>query len=384
MKSNNKLGLCPIVEEKFCTGCSACMNICSKGAITMKENAIGHILPFVSQELCIDCGICSKVCPSIDNSDILNKIDHVYAAWARDVEEHNSSTSGGVSAVIARYIVQSGGVVYGCASLAGGKVEHIRIDSEEDLFKIKGSKYVQSEINFTYKAVKFDLKNRKKVLFTGAPCQVAGLKKFLMKDYENLYTMDLICHGVPSQKLLKDHISYLGFNLNDIDRISFREGGYYLALWEGRKAVYKQDDMHDLFYSGFNDSLFSRESCVNCKYTKIKRTGDITMADFHKLGVDVPFKLNTEGNVSLLTVNTRKGGELFDLVKDRFVIDKRTIEEAIKGNPQLTKPCIRKSDYNKFVRIYSQRGYEYACKRVMWLRLIKNQILSVMYRIKAL
>lgn len=380
--TSGKYGLCAIVEEQDCTGCSACMNVCPKGAITMEENPIGHILPFIHEYKCVDCNLCRKVCPSIDNLSLLNPIQKVYAAWARNKEEHASSTSGGVSAVASLNVILNGGGVYGCASLPGCQFEHVRINNLEDLQKIKGSKYVQSNIGMIFKSVKEDLKTGKKVLFTGTPCQIAGLKKYLCKDYSNLYTIDLVCHGVPSQKLLKEHIKYVGFSLYDIDRVSFREGGCLLALWKNGSCLYIKDDMHDLFYSGFYDSLFLRESCVNCKYSLSKRPGDLTMGDFRKLGREIPFSEKTDGNISLLTVNTKKGSVFLEEIKSNLYIYERSLGEAIKGNPQLCHPSVRKSNYQTFKRLYAKYGYGRACKQTMVMRLIKNFILSLMYKLR--
>lgn len=375
--NTQKYGLCPIVSEKDCTGCSACMNICPKEAITMGENKVGHILPFIEKDKCIDCNLCRKICPSNHSQAFLKQMHKVFAAWAVDKDEHSSSSSGGVSAVLSRYFIENNGVVYGCASLPGGDVRHIRIDSLNDLNKIKGSKYVQSEIGFIYRSVREDLNNGLRVLFTGTPCQIAGLCSFLGKDYPNLYTADLVCHGVPSMRLLKDHIKHIGHELAEVDRISFREGGYYLKLWRDDRPIYSKDDMHDLYYSGFNDCLYMRESCTNCRYARKERCADITMADYHKLGIELPFEIETEGNVSLLSINTYKGNELMKYVEDRLRLFERPIEEAIKGNPRLQKPCVRKSNYSKFTKLYQRYGYAKAAKRVMMVRFLKNKILTL-------
>lgn len=378
--NNRKYGFMPIVSEEDCTGCSSCMNICNQKAITMRENTIGHLLPYIEESLCVDCGLCRKICPSLKQKGFFNPINKVYAAWAKDNKEHQTSTSGGVSAVFANFIIEKDGIVYGCGCLPGVKIEHIRISSKQDLNKIKGSKYVQSDINYIYKSVKKDLLEGKSVLFTGTPCQCAGLRSYLQRPYDNLFIIDIICHGVPSQKLLKDHIHYLGYNNTDIERVTFREGGYYLTLWRSGKVIYKKDDMHDLYYSGFNDSLFLRESCIHCKYSNVDRVGDITMGDFHKLGKLQPFEYKLQGNVSLITVNSNKGLLLLEEAKERFMLFERTLKEAILGNPQLQKPSVRKSNYNKFIRLYSRYGYERASKQTMIVRLIKNIVLSLMYK----
>ncbi|MDD3416049.1 MAG: Coenzyme F420 hydrogenase/dehydrogenase, beta subunit C-terminal domain [Lachnospiraceae bacterium] len=383
MTYTSNLNVCSIVEEKDCTGCSACMNICNHAAIQMVENEIGHILPAIDTEKCVDCSLCKKVCPSLNNKGLFKPIVKTYAAWAKDSEEHKTSTSGGVSSVLSRYVIKAGGVVYGCTCQRGCIIEHIRVEKVEELWRLKGSKYVQSNINNSYRKAEQDLKNGRIVLFTGTPCQIAGFKSFLRKDYSNLYTADIVCHGVPSQRLLFDHVESLGFKTIDIENVCFREeAGYYLTLKIDNKIVYRKNDLHDLYYSGFNDSLFSRKSCITCKYAQSNRSSDITMGDFHKLGRTITFDVQLEGNVSLLTVNSERGATILEEVRADFQLYERTFDEALSGNPQLRMPSVRKGDYENFVSLYTKFGYKMAALWSLRLRLLKNIILTIIYKIK--
>lgn len=187
-----------IVESKFCTGCAACVNSCPNDALIMWENEVGHLFPAVDTNKCIECGLCERICPSIN--EISGKLPNkTFASWAKDINEHNSSTSGGIAAVLSRHMIAKGGIVYGCVCNPGGLIFHQRIDKESELSKLKGSKYVQSEIGNAFRLVNEDLKRGKQVLFIGTPCQIAGLRNSVKKD-ENLVLVDLVCHGVPPPK----------------------------------------------------------------------------------------------------------------------------------------------------------------------------------------
>ena len=187
-----------ICKKNECTGCGLCVNKCPKSCISMHvDDKLGHIYPIINQSLCIDCGICYNICPT---NYPLEKHEPItaYAGWDKNIEEYKSSTSGGAASAISRYIIRKGGVVYGCAMLPGINVKHIRITKETEICKLKGSKYVQSNTYNVYNETLKDLKEGKDVLFIGTPCQTAAIKKIAEKHDKNLFTVDLICHGVPS------------------------------------------------------------------------------------------------------------------------------------------------------------------------------------------
>ena len=192
-----------ICQKDKCTGCYACYNICPKKAISLKEDDFGFIYPQVDKEKCINCGLCKKICPQINSKLKMLQPNKVYAVYSNDNKVREKSTSGGVATIISKAILIQNGVVYGAANLFDKKeFEYIRIDDAKNLYMIQGSKYVHCYVKNAYTNAKEDLLKGKKVLFIGTPCQIAGLKAFLIKDYENLYTIDIICHGVPGQKLL--------------------------------------------------------------------------------------------------------------------------------------------------------------------------------------
>lgn len=196
--------ICPI--EK-CTGCQACYNTCKHGAIKMMPDGCGFIYPMIDNDECINCGLCKRSCP-VNEKTLLLYPQSCYAATLKSDADLYASASGGAATAFMRTVISDGGVVYGCTGEDVYNVHHVRIDSLSDIDRLRGSKYVQSQIGDAYIKVKKDLKEEKPVLFIGTPCQIAGLQAFLRKDYTNLITVDLVCHGVPSQKMLNENIHY--------------------------------------------------------------------------------------------------------------------------------------------------------------------------------
>ena len=215
-----------LFKNKFdCCGCEACANVCSKGAISMQEDENGFRYPLIDNSKCIDCGLCRKVC-AFQNIEETNCAKDVYVAASKDDEQILKSASGGIFAVIAKEVIEKGGIVCGSALMVKNNkvcVEHILIDSIKDISKLQGSKYVQSNINDCYKRIKQLLADGRIVLFSGTPCQCSGLKGFLRKPYDNLYIIDIICHGVPNQRFLNDYIEYKHPSKTEVSGFAFRD-----------------------------------------------------------------------------------------------------------------------------------------------------------------
>ena len=223
-----------ICSKDNCTGCFACYNICPKNAIEMIEDEYGNIYPKINKDKCSNCNLCKKICPSINMIDG-TKSSEVYAAYSKDKNLRKKSTSGGAATVFYQKVLDEAGIVYGaCNIFDNSKFKFIRIEKKEELYKVKGSKYVHCYIGDSYKYVKKDLESGKKVLFIATPCQIAGLRNYLINKYENLFLIDIICHGVPSQKVLFDDINSNKICREDINYISFRDdNGYYLRIFKG-------------------------------------------------------------------------------------------------------------------------------------------------------
>lgn len=364
-----------VCELSKCTGCFACANACPMDAIQMQPGKIGHLFPTITDK-CIECNKCINTCP-INNPVKLQQPQKTLAFWVKDDEEHHSSTSGGAAACITNYILEETGTVYGCASLPHGVIEHIRVDKKEDSFKLKGSKYVHSHINNSYRSIKADLKNGRKVLFIGLPCQVAGLRNYIGNDDNNLYAIDLICHGVPSQQVLFEYIGSLGIKRNEISVVAFREArGCYLTVKTSGRSLYHKHECKDLYYMAFNDNLCFRDSCFTCKYSVPKRVGDLTIGDFWGLGKRMPFNHDTHGNVSVVLVNNAKGRFLMEACANEYDAEERTLEEAIAGNHNLHSPSSSQNS-KKFSKLYGKVDIQTALRRCLLKRRMKALLIPI-------
>lgn len=371
--------ICP---KKKCTGCYACVNICNKNAIKIDRDEIGFSYPFINPALCVNCGLCISVCPN--NSDLpFNLPLKAIIANASDETEQKTSTSGGLASVFSRYIISHQGIVYGCSGIDGKNIRHIRVEHESGLFSLKGSKYVQSEIGETYRLVKNDLRIKRLVLFIGTPCQVAGLRSFLGKKYENLYTIDFVCHGVPSQQLLNDHISrYVSqgasysicFRKKNVDGHS-HYGVFIFPLSKAETIDRRYPD--DYYITGFLQGLFYRESCYECHYTRKERVSDITLGDYWDRENKCKSLKKRKYGLSMLMVNTAKGQFLFE--NCQHFIDYRSgeLSDFIKRNAQLAKPISKHIHYDNFQKEYLTKGFKDAAQKYLVndIKMIKRSLL---------
>lgn len=369
-----------ICEISKCTSCCACYNACPKHCITMDYDEFGFVHPKIHENECIKCNLCRNVCPAI------NKVEAAipktsYAAWALEASERNTSTSGGAAAVFSNYILENGGVVFG-ASMEDRAVKHIKITEKKDLYRLKGSKYVHSRIGDTYKEAKDELISGRKVLFIGTPCQIAGLKNYLRISYDELITADIICHGVPSEKMLKDYIKE-SLNIEDYDGISFRDSsGFNLKLLKGDKIISNLPMKESLYYLGFMKALFYNEACYECLYAKKKRISDVTLGDFWGLGAKEPFKHNTSAGVSVILLNTEKGELLLKACKDKMFLEERSIDEAVNGNSQLRAPSVKHKNHNLFKELYVKEGFSRAAQKSLQFDIGMNKFKAVLKKNK--
>lgn len=359
-------------NKNECCGCTACMNICPQKAIRMEKDEEGFLYPVVDKEKCIECGLCKKVCAFQKGYNVENRLEEVgvYATKNKSDEVRMHSASGGMFYAIAKYVLNKNGVVYGVVFDDWIHAIHVRTDSIDGIKKMMGSKYSQSELGEIYKEVKKDLKNEKLVLFTGTPCQVAGLNKFLQNiDKTNLILVDLVCHGTPSPYLFQDYIKFIEKNKKK-KIIGYYHRSKKIAWQQHTENIVYEDGKED--YTSrlsqtwkrlFGTTLFFRPSCYSCKYTNTKRTGDITIGDFW--GIEKYNKEFTDNKgVSLTLVNTIKGQKVFDEISKDLIINNRKIEEAIVKNPQLKQPInIDIDERNKFWNDYKTKGFKYIASK---------------------
>lgn len=346
-----------ICEKKKCTGCFACFNKCPKHAIKMIEDDNGFLYPQIDKNKCINCNLCKKICPRLSEIKLSTPLN-CFAMVRKDFNLRRKSTSGGAAAVFSEYILNNNGVVFGSA-VKNNKICHIRIDTIEKLELLRGSKYTHSYIECTFNEVLNDLKKEIPVLFIGTPCQVVGLKKFLVKEYSNLYTIDIICHGVPSQKYLIDELKESSDG--KFDSISFRDSNEYKLCVKNRsKIIYKKSLNDSNYYDGFMKGLLFRENCYSCPFSTIKRCSDMTIGDFWGIKDDSKFYVEKESGISLLLPITEKGMKLINENLDNIEIEERKIEEAIKGNSQLQTAVKMPKNYYKFKKDYVKLGFKKA------------------------
>lgn len=361
-----------ICDENSCLGCCACINICPKDAISMVENMYGSTIPKVNMEKCIVCNSCINVCPNNKNTE-KSRSDYAYAVWSKNDEDITYSSSGGAAAVFSRFILRNNGIVFG-AVFNDSTVKHIRVDNELELYKLRGSKYVQSQVGMVYRLVKKEVMDNTLVLFIGTPCQIAGLQNYLGKQYENLVTIDLICHGTPPKRYLQEYINNV-IKKNDVwNNVTFRgEKDFFLTVLNDNHILYQCKADEDLYFKAFLDGLIFRENCYQCKYACIDRVSDITIGDFwglDKTKLSHPYT----GKVSLVLLNSYKGKRLFNCCKEEFVWEKRNISEAL--NPQqgnLMQPSTKHIDRQIFIDNYNQIGFVKAVKKTRVGKIIRNE-----------
>lgn len=345
-------------NEYECSGCTACVNICAHDAIKMKENSEGFVFPVRDQNKCVDCRLCERVCP-FEHPVYKNSHPLVYAAYDR--MERGGSSSGGLFYTIASHVIRRGGIVFGSVYDENLKVKHVCARTLQEVQAMRGSKYVQSDLGSVFKNVRNELKKGTLVYFTGVGCQVAGLYAYLHKDYENLITSDIVCHGVPSQILFDIHLKYLNNKYNSkVKQYSFRDSRYWLirekAILVNGKQKYEYDGNMSPYLYAFGLGYTYRYSCFNCKFATVPRQGDISLADFWGIGETAP-SMDTSKGVSLVLVNNEKGEKVWNEVKSRLVFKRSTLEAAAKYNPNVVKPTKEPEFRKKFFEVLEQDGY---------------------------
>lgn len=331
------------IDYQKCTGCGACIQICPVGCIQFTEDIDGFRYPSINSSACLNCKKCESVCP-IKQELEHPKVTKAYACVSTNRRHLVKGTSGGAFGVIAEYVLNHDGIVYGCAFDKKLKAKHVRIASLKELHCLYGSKYVQSDINNSYAKVKDDLDKGRLVLFSGTPCQVAGLISFLGKPYDNLITIDIICHGVPSQAIFDKYLKWLSKKeKNTISHFSFRSknnngwslSGYY-ALGNAENRIVKPLYYFDhYYYFYFLEGLIYRESCYSCKYANMHRQSDITLGDLwgaEGLGLNI----DIDNGCSLVLLNSETALKLFD--KLSLDSEEISISDAINNNEQLRNP----------------------------------------------
>lgn len=358
-----------ITDPTKCCGCTARENICSHNAIIMQPDAMGFYYPIVDRDKCINCGLCEKICAFNDKYDVSLNLTNpeAYAVRHRDMHEVETSRSGAAFIAISNWIINHRGSVYGVGYGSHFHVMHKRAITKEQRNEFKGSKYVQSDMSGIFKQVKNDLRAGIPVLFSGTPCQTSGLNSYIGKKLRNnLYLVDIICHGVPSPYIWEDYLNYLEKKQNsEISSANFRDKQMF--GWKSHKETFIFNNNNGekvtpkYFTFSFYQHIIFRHSCEKCCFCNIRRPSDITLGDFWGWEKTDPEINRDDKGVSLVLCNTEKGQKLFEAAKHELDVIPAKIENCMQ--PNLSHPSGIHPLRNRFEKAYLQKGFEYAMKK---------------------
>jgi len=341
-----------INKNESCCGCGACEQICPQNCIELQCDEEGFLYPSINYEKCLSCGLCEESCPVNNTSSYSAHSSNaeLYAAYNKDEQARMNSSSGGIFSLFAEWILDHGGLIFGAAFDDDWTVHHVAIESKYALYKLQRSKYLQSRTEKTYLEVKRGLADGRLVLYTGTPCEIEGLKKYLKREYENLYTQDIICHGAPSPKLWKKYVEYREEKANaGLSEMSFRHKKvanktYAVQFKFANNVKYEQLAAKDIYTQMFLQNLCLRPSCYSCSFKKLNRVCDITLGDFWGCDEFYP-ELDDGKGCSLVVVHSEKGRELFDTIRNKIIYKAINESEAFTYNPSMTmsaqKPELR-------------------------------------------
>ena len=398
MKSDSRMEEIKLFKDKKdCCACGACLNICPKQAISMQKDEYGFLYPQIDESKCIKCGLCLKTC-AFQNSELKNIPIKTYAAQS-DNTDLKKSVSGGIFASIATNLLKEGGVVYGAAmEMENDKltVRHIAVENDADLIKLLGSKYVQSNTGKIYQDIKRKLDDNRLVLFSGTPCQVDGLNSYLGKTYDNLITIDIICHGVPNNQMFQDYIALLEEKYKDkIIDFKFRDKtkGWGLTAkgYTAKGYTAKIPANVSSYYYMFLKSYIYRDSCYSCKYACKNRCGDMTIGDYWGIERAHPevlkeneYGLDYKNGISCLIVNTEQGIKVLEKYKSGLRLLDSAFEKVSNENGQLNHPSNLNTEKRlNLLSVYKKQGYiriEKGFKNIKNINLLKNMIKKILKR----
>lgn len=383
-----------VIEKNKCCGCSACFSACGHQAITMQLDSEGFEYPIINQEACVDCGLCQSVCPVLqyeNRMDIRVKNSDVqigFSARNKNFSQRLVSSSGSIFPPIAEWILDNNGLVVGAAYDNDFNVVHKFVESKDELCALQGSKYLQCKAdNETFKYIRKELKNGRKVLYSGMACQVEGLKSFLRKDYDNLYTIDLICMGIPSYVVWQKYLAAF-FGDEKIKSINFKEKSIGWDTFTFRvdtdKRIFKERGMHNLYLRSMFLSWNMRPSCFQCPFKKAKRISDFTLADAWGVYHSTP-DINDNKGLSSVIVHSNKGLELWNILKDKIDSVHVSIDDIAAGNSNLITNKPQTGDRRHFyetLNVNSKEAFLNLCsiRKAPLMPRIKNKLIAIMAR----
>lgn len=376
-----------IEKKEECCGCYACQQICPVNAIKMVKDEEGFAYPLIQNKLCIDCDFCVNVCP---NNTIVNRLSSkvpninckLYAAFRNDFNERIKSASGGVFSLLARYVIENKGIVFGAAYQNDYSVSHIKINTLDDIDRLQGSKYVQSKLEGIFLDVKECADSGKLTLFCGTPCQIHSIKNFLGKEYQNVILVDFVCHGVPSAEVWLKYLNEVSQDKKIIkiiprDKTKGINNAPIKILFEDG-TTYKKKYQDSVFLRGFSNNLFLRPSCYNCKHKGENHYSDVTLADFWGIDNILP-NFGDKYGVSAVITNTYKGQTIFDKLKNHMTIKEVQFSEFLQYNPSYVSSVAKHQLRDKFFLDYKSNGLHKTINSILgsslkyrWKRIIQE------------
>lgn len=375
-----------VINKFKCTGCGACYSICPKNAIEMKADEEGFLYPYIDNTKCVHCELCKNICPVINEKIKKNNQPETIAAYTKNEKERKNSSSGGIFYEMAKYIINQGGVVIGASYNENMEVIHKSICRENEINLLQGSKYVQSNTLDTFKQTKELLENKQKVLYVGTPCQIAGVNAYLKKNYDSLYTCDLVCHGAPSPKVWKKYIEEKQKNKKIINYFfrnktkGWNNYGVKICYYDGKKIFI--DSYKDEFFKLFIKNYSLRNSCYSCNFSKIPREADISLGDFW--GVEGKYnEFKDNKGTSLVLINNKKGKELFENISVNLNYkEKCDLNYAIKCNPCINSSVAKPGKREEFFNDLENKNFKQLIKKyIPKERRIARRIIGKIYKI---
>lgn len=373
-----------LAAKEHCTGCTACASVCPKGCISMTADENDFLCPVVDADKCVACGLCEKICPVAHPVTISQNQPQAYAAYSKDEAMRLESSSGGLFTELARAVLKDCGAVFGAAYNQRFEVVHICVENEADLAKLRGAKYAQSDLRGIFADVKCCLEKGKKVLFSGTPCQVGGLKAYLKKDYPNLISVDFVCHGVPSPMAWREYVKYRaeqdnGGQFPDSINLRSKKTGWtnyqysnLFAYPDGHAHVSKSGE--SLYMKLFVGDYISRESCAHCQFKGYGRISDLTIGDFWGIW-DIDSEMDDNKGTSVVLVQSQRGAELLQSITDQLVLKPVTLEETSRHNSAMLL-CAKTNTLRKRMLKTIRRGHIAACPTI--LEVSKNKLVRML------
>lgn len=348
--NKDKVTLC---AQHECCGCMACYNVCPSNGIRFVENQDKVLVPLINYDVCIACGRCRAVCPVIHQT-IGNEPIAAFASYTKNKKDVKTCSSGGIATAFYRSVLQRGGVVVGAIE-QGAKPPKLQCaESLEQIEAFKGSKYVFVQPGQVYKEIEKELKTGRECLFIGVPCQVDALIHYLGKQYDNLYTVDIICHGTPSFEYLREYLKVIAKE-REIEKYSFRgERDYRLVVYSHGRIIYNRRCDEDVYFASFLQGLIHREVCYQCHYAGEKRVSDITIGDYW--GASETVLNGYKGKISAVLINTEKGKKFWDTSVNELIFEDTPVISVIKGNSQLRRPSLKHAEREVFLNELRKSG----------------------------